>query len=45
MDLPGQTDQSMPTVFQKCWASSNDGVNVKKYWKGRRSAGKVTART
>ena len=33
--LTGQTDQPKPTVFPKCWASRNNGVNViLKYGKG-----------
>ena len=38
MHLTEQTDQAMLTVFQKCWASSNNGVNaiLQKCWIGGR---------
>ena len=28
MHFTEQTGQPRPTVFQKCWASDNNGVNV-----------------
>ena len=35
MHLTEQTDQPKPTVFPKCWASRNNGVNViQKHGKG-----------
>ena len=41
--LTGQTDQPKPTVFPKCWASRNNGVNViLKYGKGGGRGGRTS---
>ena len=43
MHLTEQTDQPKPTVFPKCWASRNNGVNViLKYGKGGGRGGRTT---
>ena len=43
MHLTEQTDQPMPTVFPKCWTSSNNEVNViLKYGKGGGRGGRTS---
>ena len=44
MHLTEQTDQPRPSVFGKCWASCNNGVNVipQKYGKGGGRGGRTS---